>query len=250
MIFQDPAESLNSRHTVRNIIEEPFIIHKIGTRAERQRRVDELLEKVGLSPAAAVALPIRVLRRPAPAHRHRAGDRTQPEAGRLRRAGLRPRRLGAEPGAQPDDRPAARHGAVLPLHRPRPRGGETRQRPRRRDVSRQDRRAGRRRRDLPATRATPTPKRCSNAIPVPDPSEERASTRSSRAMSHPRSTRPRAAPSATASGAEVPGEHRTGDRHRGDRTRPLGQHLPVLRREIAAWHEGNFTTANLANQIS
>jgi oligopeptide/dipeptide ABC transporter ATP-binding protein len=57
MIFQDPAESLNSRHTVRNIIEEPFIIHKIGTRAERGARVDELLEKVGLSPAAASRFP-------------------------------------------------------------------------------------------------------------------------------------------------------------------------------------------------
>jgi len=57
MIFQDPAESLNSRHTVRNIIEEPFIIHKIGTRADRQKRVDELLEKVGLSPAAASRFP-------------------------------------------------------------------------------------------------------------------------------------------------------------------------------------------------
>lgn len=57
MIFQDPAESLNSRHTVRNIIEEPFIIHKIGTRAERQKRVDELLEKVGLSTAAASRFP-------------------------------------------------------------------------------------------------------------------------------------------------------------------------------------------------
>ncbi|MGI9244125.1 MAG: ABC transporter ATP-binding protein [Verrucomicrobiales bacterium] len=57
MIFQDPAESLNSRHTVRNIVEEPFILHKIGTRAERQKRVDELLEKVGLPTAAASRFP-------------------------------------------------------------------------------------------------------------------------------------------------------------------------------------------------
>ena len=57
MIFQDPAESLNSRHTVRNIVEEPFIIHKVGSREERRKWVDELLEKVGLSSAAAARFP-------------------------------------------------------------------------------------------------------------------------------------------------------------------------------------------------
>ena len=53
MIFQDPAESLNSRHTVGEILEEPFIIHRIGPRAERRERVAALLAKVGLSPDAA-----------------------------------------------------------------------------------------------------------------------------------------------------------------------------------------------------
>jgi oligopeptide/dipeptide ABC transporter ATP-binding protein len=48
IIFQDPFESLNSRHTVGYIIEEPFIIHKIGTPAERKNEVLELLKKVGL----------------------------------------------------------------------------------------------------------------------------------------------------------------------------------------------------------
>lgn len=48
MIFQDPFESLNARHTIRHILEEPFIIHNIGTEAERQKRVDELLEVVEL----------------------------------------------------------------------------------------------------------------------------------------------------------------------------------------------------------
>jgi len=49
MIFQDPFESLNSRHTVGYILEEPFIIH--GTHASKERRdeVEKLLEKVGLS---------------------------------------------------------------------------------------------------------------------------------------------------------------------------------------------------------
>ncbi len=57
MIFQDPAESLNSRHTVRNIIEEPFIIHKMGDAAFRSKKVDELLEKVGLPTTAADRFP-------------------------------------------------------------------------------------------------------------------------------------------------------------------------------------------------
>ncbi len=52
MIFQDPAESLDPRMSVRAIIEEPFVIHGIA-RAERQRRVGELLDRVGLPPTAA-----------------------------------------------------------------------------------------------------------------------------------------------------------------------------------------------------
>lgn len=48
IIFQDPAESLNARHTVGQILEEPFIIHKMGDAAERLRRVRSLLDKVGL----------------------------------------------------------------------------------------------------------------------------------------------------------------------------------------------------------
>jgi len=52
MMFQDPFESLNSRHTVGEILEEPFIIHRLGTPAERQRQVQILLEKVGLSATA------------------------------------------------------------------------------------------------------------------------------------------------------------------------------------------------------
>jgi len=53
MIFQDPAESLDPRMSVRSIIEEPFIIHGIGNRAERGQRVNELLDRVGLPASAA-----------------------------------------------------------------------------------------------------------------------------------------------------------------------------------------------------
>jgi oligopeptide/dipeptide ABC transporter ATP-binding protein len=48
MIFQDPVDSLNSRHTVRYILEEPFIIHKICSRENRISRVKKLLDIVGL----------------------------------------------------------------------------------------------------------------------------------------------------------------------------------------------------------
>ena len=50
MIFQDPFDSLNSRHTIGEILEEPFIIHKIGTKKERQEKISSLLELVGLNP--------------------------------------------------------------------------------------------------------------------------------------------------------------------------------------------------------
>ena len=48
MIFQDPMESLNARHTVGEILEEPLIVQGIGTRLERKQRVRELLDIVGL----------------------------------------------------------------------------------------------------------------------------------------------------------------------------------------------------------
>jgi oligopeptide transport system ATP-binding protein len=53
MIFQDPAESLDPRMSVRSIIEEPLVIHGIGNRAERTKRVDGLLDRVGLPTSAA-----------------------------------------------------------------------------------------------------------------------------------------------------------------------------------------------------
>ncbi|MGF1684316.1 ABC transporter ATP-binding protein [Photobacterium minamisatsumaniensis] len=57
IVFQDPMESLNQRHTIGMILEEPFIIHKIGTAQQRSLWVSELLEKVGLPSAAANRYP-------------------------------------------------------------------------------------------------------------------------------------------------------------------------------------------------
>ena len=57
MIFQDPAESLNPRHTVRDILEEPFIVQKLGTKEDRRKWVLDLLDKVGLPNSAADKFP-------------------------------------------------------------------------------------------------------------------------------------------------------------------------------------------------
>jgi oligopeptide/dipeptide ABC transporter ATP-binding protein len=50
MIFQDPIGSLNPRRRVGSIIGDPFAIHKLASGAERKRRVQELMERVGLNP--------------------------------------------------------------------------------------------------------------------------------------------------------------------------------------------------------
>ncbi len=57
MVFQDPAESLNSRMTVGSIIQEPLEIHHIGSIPERSLRVQQLLEQVGLPPSSATRYP-------------------------------------------------------------------------------------------------------------------------------------------------------------------------------------------------
>jgi peptide/nickel transport system ATP-binding protein len=50
MIFQDPYASLDPRMNIGRLIEEPLIIHRIGTVGERRDKVAALLDKVRLSP--------------------------------------------------------------------------------------------------------------------------------------------------------------------------------------------------------
>ena len=51
MIFQDPYSSLNPRKTVGSIIADPFVIHNLHTgQGERKKRVQELMDRVGLNP--------------------------------------------------------------------------------------------------------------------------------------------------------------------------------------------------------
>ena len=50
IVFQDPYASLNPRMKVGDIVGEPLVIHKVGTKKERNERVAELLKRVGLDP--------------------------------------------------------------------------------------------------------------------------------------------------------------------------------------------------------
>jgi oligopeptide transport system ATP-binding protein len=49
MIFQDPYASLNPRFKVKDILEEPLIINKIGNKPERNQKIISMIKKVGLT---------------------------------------------------------------------------------------------------------------------------------------------------------------------------------------------------------
>jgi oligopeptide transport system ATP-binding protein len=50
-VWQDPFGSLDPKWQVRSIVEEPLVAHSVGSRNARRKRVDELLDLVGLDPA-------------------------------------------------------------------------------------------------------------------------------------------------------------------------------------------------------
>ncbi|EOA05799.1 ABC transporter [Herbaspirillum frisingense GSF30] len=52
MVFQDPFASLNPRHSVRDILDTALQIHEVRDRNERQRRVSQIIDLVGLPQAA------------------------------------------------------------------------------------------------------------------------------------------------------------------------------------------------------
>ncbi len=139
LIFQDPYETLDPKHTIGSFVEEPLLVGKRlsegGTAAARPRGAR------GRGPAPGDrlrgALSPRALRRAAAAggDRRRPGD--GPGAGRGRRAGVDAGRLDPDRAPAADARAAARARPHLPVHHPRPRDRLGARRPDRRDVPRQ-----------------------------------------------------------------------------------------------------------------
>jgi ABC-type glutathione transport system ATPase component len=50
-VFQNPSGALNPAMRAGRILEEPLLIHNMGTKAQRDRQIDEMLELVGLDPS-------------------------------------------------------------------------------------------------------------------------------------------------------------------------------------------------------
>ena len=88
IIFQDPYASLNPRLSIRSIVSEPLKIHRIGSKAEQNERVADLLQKVGLDPKYADRYPHEFSGGQRRAHRHCTCARVKSEAYNLRRAGF------------------------------------------------------------------------------------------------------------------------------------------------------------------
>ncbi|MDO5075776.1 ABC transporter ATP-binding protein [Corynebacterium sp.] len=60
VVFQDPATSLNPRMTVRDQLLDPLRVHKVGSPAEQEKRVRELVSLVGLPQSALEVLPRQI----------------------------------------------------------------------------------------------------------------------------------------------------------------------------------------------
>lgn len=60
IVFQDPSTALNSRMTIHDILRDPLDVHAIGSGPQREARILELLDLVGLPRSAAEVLPSHV----------------------------------------------------------------------------------------------------------------------------------------------------------------------------------------------
>ena len=157
MIFQDPISSLNPRRRVGDIVGRAAARSGTSARADERRpgrrgaRRGRPRPRRRRGPAGRTSSPAAS----ASASRIARALVLDPKVHHLRRAGVGPRRVGAGPDPQPargHEAPLRAHAGV---HRPRPRRREERQRPRRRDVPRQDVRGRRRPTTLYAEPAHP-----------------------------------------------------------------------------------------------
>jgi peptide/nickel transport system ATP-binding protein len=57
VVFQDPATALNARMTIHDQLLDPMRVHKVGDKASRENRINELIGMVGLPPSVLGALP-------------------------------------------------------------------------------------------------------------------------------------------------------------------------------------------------
>ena len=57
VVFQDPATALNPRMIVHDQLLDPLLVHKVGSTAEQEKRIKELVELVGLPKSALRAMP-------------------------------------------------------------------------------------------------------------------------------------------------------------------------------------------------
>ena len=102
---------------VEEIVGEAPLVHGLVTPASADDYVDaQMLRRVGLDPALQAALSAPVLRRPAPAHRHRPGAGGAARVPGLRRGGGGARRLDPGAGPEPVHGPAARARPHLSVH--------------------------------------------------------------------------------------------------------------------------------------
>ena len=116
IIFQDPFASLDPRYRVQDIVAEP-LNHSRRRREVRPQRARRRTAAGGRARRiGAHALPARVFRRTAAAHRHRPRPGAAPEVHRVRRTGLRPRRQRGSADRQPAGATAARFRADILIY--------------------------------------------------------------------------------------------------------------------------------------
>ena len=119
VVFQDPFSSLSPRLSIAQIVGEGLKVHRLAASEAERRRLIETDTRGGRArPRGGRALPARILRRPAPAHRHRPRAGAEAALYRARRADLGARHVGAGADRRAVARIANPPRPRLPVHQP------------------------------------------------------------------------------------------------------------------------------------